>query len=174
MSHGCVSLKIIDGSKQQMIALQRVFDGAPDYAMRIMGHPPSRDEAHTTTSTFPPDIGYKDKFVYGIYFGEEMVGCVDLIRGYPDNKTAMLGLLLLMEKYQKIGLGNETYQQVEKIVINWGMIEKIRIGVVGTNDIVIPFWKRMGFIDTKIRKNYQCDKLKSEHIIFEKKIKLGF
>ena len=47
---------------------------------------------------------YDDKFVFGIYCGADMVGCADLIRGYPDADTAWLGLLLVVSALTAWGL----------------------------------------------------------------------
>jgi hypothetical protein len=96
-------LKPLDGSPAQTAELQGVFEAAPDYFMRTLGHPPGPTEAQSTFKALPPGMGYGDKFVFGVYRGDTMVGCVDLVRGYPDRKTAMLGLLLLSEKVRGQG-----------------------------------------------------------------------
>lgn len=166
-----VTFSQISGSPSQMADLQRIFEEAPDYSMRIMGHPPGQAEAQSTYTILPPDKDYKDKFVYSVYLGNKMIGCVDLVRGNPDSTTAMLGLLLLSEKYQSQGYGCATYEVLESSILNWPEIKTVRIGVVATNSIVIPFWKKMGFMDTGIRKPYRYDQLESEHWIFEKTIK---
>jgi len=163
-----IDLKPIIGKDDEASSLQRVLEEAPGYSMRIMGHPPGPAEAQSTFTILPPNMGYEDKFVFGIYLSGRMIGCVDLIRGYPDRKTAMLGLLLLSEKFQGKGYGRLAYQKVEEIVSNWAGIGKIRIGIVGTNDHILTFWKKMGFVDAGVRKPYSYDKLKSETFVFEK------
>ena len=165
-----MQLRQIAGEPAEMLALQKVFEWAPEYSSRILGHPPGPAEAQSCFTKLPPDKGYEDKFCYGIYDGAEMVGFVDLIRGYPDNKTATLGLLLLVERVQGHGHGRSLYQKIEDLVRDWAGFEKIRLSVVATNSQVIPFWKKMGFKENGERKPYLYDKVHSEHIVFEKPI----
>jgi GNAT superfamily N-acetyltransferase len=99
-----------------------------------------------------------------------MIGCVDLLRGYPDQKTAYLGLVLLAESHQHRGLGAQAFGEVERIVSSWREISAIRGAVVASNSIVIPFWEKMGFFDTGIRSHWRTDKVGSESLLFEKKL----
>lgn len=92
--------------------------------------------------------------MYGIYLNDEMVGCADVIRKYPTNDTALIGLLLISEKYQRQGIGRLAYGSLESVIRVWDGIKKIIIGVVITNDIVLPFWKSQGFIETGEIKPY--------------------
>lgn len=169
-SRADVQIRQLRGERQEMDDLQRVLEEAPRYAMTQTGHPPGSADAQSIYSILPPNKGYEDKFVYGVYVGDEMVGCVDLIRAYPDSKTAMLGLLLVSESRLGLGIGSEAFRCVEDTVRRWAGVEKIRIDITGTNAQVIPFWKKMGFEDTSVRKPYSYDKLQSETLVFEKRI----
>lgn len=62
-----------------------------------------------------------------------MFGCADIIRGFPNQKIAMIGLLLISENYQAKGLGRIVYELVEKFCLFWPEIERARIGVAETN-----------------------------------------
>ncbi len=46
----------------------------------------------------------------------------------------------------------------------------MRIAIVATNDIVIPFWRKMGFVDTGIRARYLSGQIVSETIVMEKRL----
>lgn len=153
-------------SPDQLDRLQRVIDRAPDYSIRISGHPPERFDPNGTA--LPEGKTADDRYLYGVYLGDEMIGCVDLLRGYPDEKTAMLGLLLLSEQHQRRGFGARTYREVERIISGWPEISLIRAAIIASNDIVIPFWKKMGLVDTGIRKPYREGAIASEYMIFEK------
>lgn len=167
-----ISLRRIESGPDQVAALQRVFEEAPKYSLFVAGQPPDGSEAVSTFSALPPGMGFGDKFVYGIYLKEQLIGCIDLIRGYPDRKTAMLGLLLLSEKLQNQGFGRQVYGLIENKIRNWVGVETIRIGIVRTNETVIPFWMKMGFADTGIRKPFHCVTLESETLVYEKKLTL--
>ncbi|MGE0172598.1 MAG: hypothetical protein AB7T49_07435 [Oligoflexales bacterium] len=49
-------------------------------------------------------------------------------------------------------------------------LNTIRIAVVGTNEIVIPFWEKMGFLRTGETSPYRYDKVETVAHILEKKL----
>lgn len=149
-------------------ALQRVYADAPDYCMRVIGHIPGLEEMRP--AQLPPGREPEDDHFFGIYLRDEMIGCADLLRGYPDEKTAYLALLLVSERYQNRGLGVRACMELEKVALSWPEISVIRGSVVQTNDIVLKFWERMGAVDTGIRRPYSAGEMRSEAIIFEKKL----
>jgi ribosomal protein S18 acetylase RimI-like enzyme len=167
-----VTVRELGGEPSEISALQGVLEATPDYAQRVTGYPPGSADAQSTFIALPDGKSYDDKFVYGIYLDDEMVGCADVIRGYPSEETTLIGLFLISERYQRQGIGKLAYSSLESIIRVWHGIKNIRIGVVLTNDIVLPFWKSLGFVETGEIKPYRYDKLESEALILEKIISL--
>ncbi len=163
-----IKLKRFTGTPRDARALQAVFDKMPRYFELTTQAVADENSCAQLFSSLPPGKTVHDKFVYGIYLGEQLIGCIDLVRGYPNSSTAMLGLLALSENAQAKGYGSKAYEQLEAVVREWPEIETIRIGVVKTNDQVFSFWKRLGFVDTGIRKPYESGKVISENCVFEK------
>ena len=151
-----------------MAALQAVLEGAPSYAERVTGHPPGAADAQGMYTILPPEIGYDDKFVWGVELDGELVGCIDVIRGWPQPDISHLGLLLIDEAHTGQGLGRAAYEELEAQVRRWPGIRHLRAAVVATNDDVLGFWLRMGFSKTGETKPYRYDKLVSETIILTK------
>jgi GNAT superfamily N-acetyltransferase len=118
----------------------------------------------------PEGKSYDDKFVFGIYLGSEMVGCVDLIRGFPNAKTALLGLLLVSEKHQRKEIGRRAYTLLDEFIRSWGTCDHVRIGVVRTNEDVMPFWSRLGFEPTGELKPYRYGSVQSETVVLQKRL----
>ena len=168
MIRGDLTLRALAGETEEMRELQRVLEEAPTYAQRITGLPPGKADAQSTYSAIPEGKSYDDKFVFGIFRGTEMVGCADLIRGYPRPATAMLGLLLVSERHQHQGIGRLAYAFLEQFVQGWGVCDRIRIGVVRTNKQVIPFWTQLGFATTGELHPYRYASVTSEIVVFEK------
>jgi len=164
-----LKLRLLRGEREEMSELQRVLEGAPQYAERVTGAPPGAADAQSTYGVLPEGKGYEDKFVYGIYAGDEMVGCVDVIRGWPRPDTAHIGLLLIAEQHQRTGLGRAAYHALQKEIQAWGA-KRVRIGVVRTNDDVLPFWRKLGFAPTGEVKPYRYGPVVSEVLILEKGI----
>jgi len=167
-SRECMTIRLLKGEKSEMMHLQRVIEEAPKYFENVTGVPPGPAEAQSMYTVLPEGKSYEDKFVYGVYREEEMIGCVDLIRGYPNEATAYIGLLLISEKHQRKGTGRLVFRQIEESVLGWKTCDKIRLAVVRTNEQAIFFWKYLGFKPTGETKPYHSGSILSESIIFEK------
>jgi GNAT superfamily N-acetyltransferase len=150
-----------------MAAMQRVLEGAPTYAERITGAPPGAADAQSTYSILPEGKAYEDKFVYGIYERDEMIGCADVIRAWPRADTTHVGLLLIAERHQRRGHGRAAYRLLEEQVRAWGA-KRVRIGVIGTNADVMPFWSKLGFAPTGEVKPYRYGRVESHVTVLEK------
>lgn len=166
-----LSLRELSGTDQDLQDVQSVFDRTPGFMMRTSGRLPLPTDAEDTFAALPPGLGRSTKHVFGVYLGDEIIGCVDLVRGFPNPRTAMLGLLILAQKSQAQGHGRVAYQKIEEFAMGWPEIETMRLAVLGTNQIVVPFWRKLKFIDTGIRKPYEDGPVKSEQMVFEKRIR---
>lgn len=96
-----------------------------------------------------------------------MVGCIDL-SGYPDAKTAWLGLLLISERHQRRGFGSRAHELVENVIQSWETCNRIRVAVVMTNEDVIPFFERLGYRPTGESTRYRYGSIESERLVYEK------
>jgi RimJ/RimL family protein N-acetyltransferase len=86
--------------------------------------------------------------VWGLYAGEAMIGCADVIRGYPLREKVVIGLLLIAQPWQRRGLGRAFAQLVEQAIRAWPEIERLRIGVVAVNEGALAFWRKLGYRET--------------------------
>ncbi len=155
-----------------MAALQRLLEETPTYTELITGHPPGAEAVKDLLNALPPEMTHDSKYLYGFMIdGPAMIGCADIIRGWPTPTTALIGLLLLDEAHRGTGLGRSTYDLVEAKVQRWPEVDTLRISVVRCNDAVLPFWRRMGFIETGEVQPYVCDKIVSESIILTKQLR---
>jgi RimJ/RimL family protein N-acetyltransferase len=164
------TLRLLTGAPDEVAALQGVLDAAPRYARLITGALPAASEAADTFSVLPPGKTHDDKSVFGVYLAEQMIGCVDLIRGYPDPSTTFLGLLVIAEPFQQRGLGSGAFHQLEQLVRGWNACDRIRLAVVRVNEQGIAFWKSVGFTPTGETKPYSDGCVVSELVLFEKSL----
>ena len=162
-----ITLRALAGERRDMAELQGVLQNARRYAERITGAPPRPADAQSTYTILPEAKGYEDKFLYGIYEGDEMIGCADVIRAWPRPDTAHIGLLLIGERHQRRGHGRAACQAIEREIARWGA-KRVRIGVVGTNEDVLPFWRKLGFVPTGEVKPYRYGPIESHVTILEK------
>lgn len=143
-----ITLRRLSPTPASLALVQTVVDCAPEYSRLTCGASPAPDAAVTLFQALPPGKHFEDKHVFAVYRDAKAVGVIDLIRGYPSNPKATLGLLLITESCQGAGVGREAYFLIEQVVRQWPEIRSVRIGVVETNAKVLPFWLRMGFTAT--------------------------
>ena len=143
-----LALRLLTGEPAEMAALQCVLEAAPRYFETITGLPPGGAEAQSTFSALPPGKTYDAKRVYGLYADDAMIGCADVIRGYPVAQKAVIGLLLLAEAWQRQGIGRAFERLVVRTLADWPEITTVRIGVVATNASALTFWRKLGYRET--------------------------
>src|SRR5204862_3803495 len=143
-----LTLRALTGEPDEMAALQRVLEAAPRYFHTVTGLPPGRAEAQSAFTALPPGKDYDDKRVWGLYAGDEMIGCADVIRDYPARGKAMIGLLLLTENWQRRGLGRAFALLLEQVIAQWPEITTLRIGVIDRNEGALVFWRKVGYVET--------------------------
>ena len=138
-------LERLPRTPQQMSALQRVLEGAPGYFHRLTGRGPSPEAAEDLLAALPPGKTPDDKYVFGVYLSRELIGCIDIIRRYPSNACAFIGLLLVGEPWQRRGFGRAAYQELEAFARRWPECHFLRLAVAETNPPALHFWEKLGF-----------------------------
>jgi RimJ/RimL family protein N-acetyltransferase len=140
-------LRLLTGKAGEMAALQHVLESSPAYFHTVTGLPPGPAEAQSTFTALPPGKDYDDKRVWGLYAGDDMIGCADVIRGYPVRDKAVIGLLLLAEHWQRRGFGRAFALLVERMIAAWPEITTLRIGVIEQNVGAVAFWRKLGYVE---------------------------
>ena len=148
MGPDALMLRPLTGKPVEMAALQRVLEAAPAYYEAVTGAPPRGALAQSTFTALPPDKSYDDKFVWGLYAGDAMIGCADVIRAYPIRTKAVIGLLLLAEPWQGRGFGRAFAALVEQAIAAWADIATVRVGVATSNPDALAFWRKLGYVET--------------------------
>ena len=62
------------------------------------------------------------------------------------------------------------YKELENIVRAWQDIQTLRIAVVKTNSVALPFWHKQGFEENGEIKPWVQEQLKTEVIILTKRL----
>ena len=151
---GALTLRLLTGQRAEMAALQRVLEAAPAYFLTVTGLPPGNAEAQSTFTALP------------------MIGCADVIRGYPVREKAVIGLLLLAEPWQHRGLGRPFATLIEQAICAWPEIERLRLGVAASNTTALTFWRKLGYRETGEVKSPPPGMVAEVHV-FEKPLQRG-
>ncbi len=126
-------------------AIQEVFDKSLDFMLLVDGHPASPDAGREEFNDLPPGKSPADLFIFGIVRREGgLAGLLEVLRGYPEENTWWIGLLLLTPEGRSRGLGAGVLQGFVNHVRSTGAAS-IMLGVVEENTSAHRFWSRMGF-----------------------------
>jgi|WetSurMetagenome_2_1015567.scaffolds.fasta_scaffold294576_2 diamine N-acetyltransferase len=153
-------------SEKDVNILQKILSAAPGYYLLLEGNLPNPDAALKELKEVPPGKSAYDKFFYGIQLSGKYIGCFDLIRNYPDSKTAFIGLLLLIESEQNKSYGVQVLQYIKNLAKQWGC-SRLRLGVIEKNQRALAFWKREGFLELckQQYKQYSCNVILMEYVM---------
>jgi RimJ/RimL family protein N-acetyltransferase len=160
-----LTLERVDLSSAPLV--QDILEAAPNYAMNTEGTPPSPTAAHDALIALPPNCRKEQKYVLLLRQSGVAIGVADLIRGWPEYSTALLGLMLLREDCQRGGRGRLFYGLLQEFAVGELGCQKIRLSVVDSNP-VMAFWVKMGFKATGETFPHEGRSLKSIKRVMEK------
>ena len=146
---GAFTCRLLDATDRE--PLQNLHWSAPGYSLIVHGH-------------LPPGKSMDDKFVLGIFLDGRLVGCAEVLRGYPEPEVAYIGLLLFAEAHQGQGLGRKALGEVFDLAAGWGC-GKVQLAVIASNRRAHAFWSREGF--TELRRK-QVPKVTGEAIVMQR------
>ena len=123
---------------------RQVFRGAPSFVFATEGRTPSDADADRLMDVIPDERTSEDVFIYAVYSGPSLVGCVYLARNYPKHGEVNLVLLLLVERFQRGVLGIRCMRWIEQQARAWGCTRISGVADV-PNSRASHFWSRLGF-----------------------------
>lgn len=145
-----------------------IFEKSPDYFLNVEGQLPSAPTAlHSILDGPQKQVPEYYKEFLMIEFDGALVGTIDLHLNHPEVGIAYLGLLLLDDRFQGLGLGRKSYQLLEDYARRAHRCRHLRLGVSKDNDMT-SFWQKMGFAPNGRSYQWQGEGKTSTVIEFEK------
>jgi RimJ/RimL family protein N-acetyltransferase len=125
--------------------LQPLYEQCTEFALFTDGQPPLPTAAREEFDAVPEGKATQDKYIFGLFDPDAiLVGMIESIRYYPDDKTWWLGLMMLTPEQRGKGLGVEFYRAFERWVSGQDVL-RISLCIVEANQAGLKFWKKMGF-----------------------------
>ena len=147
-----ISYQRICADNEIDIAIVRsIYEATPRYFYIVHGYAFDKNSVRDDLVAIPEGCDLDSKYFYAIYLGTEAIGCIDIIRGYPDQQAVFIGILLFIESQQGLGFGHQALDFINELTSVWGS-KRLRIAVVESNERALSFWLREGFIEL-YRKN---------------------
>ena len=125
---------------------QWVFRMAPSFVYPTGGRPATDEEVADMLNRPPGKLSANEMHVYSVSNETNLVGCYVLVRGYPNERTAYLALLLMIESAQGQSLGRTVLRRIEDEARAWGC-EVLSAAVDSMNESAFRFWLREGFVE---------------------------
>jgi ribosomal protein S18 acetylase RimI-like enzyme len=165
-------MKLREITPDDVGAVQALIESDPGYTEWITGYPPGEADAQSLLMMRPDGLAEEQKVVLGVFDDQELTAVVDLLRGYPNERTAFIGLLEVHKNHQGRGTGAAAYRAMERYVEQtWPEVMTLRLAVVDTNaEEARGFWEKQGFEATGEAKPYVYDKLESTARLYEKQL----
>lgn len=123
-----------------------VLESNEYFYSRTSNHPVTEEELVADIYVLPPNTSLSQKHFIA-FFENNSTDCfavLDIVEGYPDNKTVYLGFVMLKDSYQNKGLGGSIIRTLSVLAGQNGFT-RIELGCYEENEIGYNFWLRMGF-----------------------------
>jgi ribosomal protein S18 acetylase RimI-like enzyme len=116
-----------------------------DFSWLTEGRAPTLEAVDDFFTATAPGIALKDKYGFGFYVDEKIVGVADVVHGWNAPHKSHIGLLLIQPKFQRHGYGRAALDHIEILARGLGSTV-LRIGVIANNKDAFAFWQRVGFV----------------------------
>ena len=141
-----------------------LYQSNPQY-FTAMDDVPTLSSAKADLIALPPKKAIEDKYYVGFYDEAHLVAIMDLIRGFPNEQTAFIGLFMVHAAQQGRGIGSKIIAAVLSYLKSLGF-SRCRLGYVKTNLQSKSFWFKNGFLPTGVESKQE----KYTIVLMEKEI----
>ncbi|MDO5378204.1 MAG: GNAT family N-acetyltransferase [Clostridia bacterium] len=142
----CAGYAVRPLGRQDVDAILRLYSGNPQF-FEAMSSPATRESVLGDLTTLPPGKTAEDKHFLGFYDGETLIAVMDWVDGYPDRRTAFIGLFMVEAAYQGRGVGSAIVRDGLERMARAGF-QRARLGYVETNGQSEAFWRKNSFAPT--------------------------
>lgn len=124
-----------------------IYKANPTY-FSLFGDHPSMESLERDLKAMPNGIIIENKHYCFIKKAGKVIGLVDLIVSYPEEKSIYIGLYMM--KHHRKGLGKEALKEIERQAVHQGY-QTMQLGILTKNLSALNFWKQNGFQKVRIK-----------------------
>lgn len=130
-------------SEADISELYRLCVGNPRYYAYLKCEP-APETLKGELTALPQGKSLEDKYFVGIYEGDRMIAILDLITGYPDERTAFIGWFMVDGGLHGQGIGTKLVGELLGYLRGKGF-SSVRLGCIMENIEGRRFWEKQGF-----------------------------
>jgi len=107
----------------------------------------SAESIRADMTALPPGKGADDKYYIGFFDNDALLAVLDLIAGYPDEKTAYIGFFMTDANVHRQGIGSKIVRELCAGLARQ-RFEKVKLCWMAGNSQAEGFWHKNGFLET--------------------------
>jgi GrpB-like predicted nucleotidyltransferase (UPF0157 family)/RimJ/RimL family protein N-acetyltransferase len=119
-----------------------------DFFLFQNGLPPSEDDAREVFESVPPQSDRAAKLPIGIFDSKQLIGLMDVLRGYRTTSDWYLGFMLFAPSFRSQGFGSEIHNEFVSYARRAGAC-RLLLAVLEGNESARRFWLRLGYRKVK-------------------------
>ena len=141
-------LRIRNLEEQDLPAVLALMESnAPYYEIQNQGQP-TLGSIREDMSALPPRCTQEQKHYVGLWRDDRLVGVLDLVEGYPRERTLWVGFFMVDAELHRQGIGRMVAEALPGAAADAGM-DNLRLGCLKGNESGHQFWNAMGFQDLR-------------------------
>lgn len=126
------------------VALDDLHFACADFFEMVEGRPPAAGDGLNLLSDRPEGLPLENKLVFGLFDSGQLIGAIDLLRDYPEQRSWYLGLMVFAPTSRHRGWGALAFNALRSWILSQGG-RSIRLIVQSQNPQALEFWLRQGF-----------------------------
>jgi RimJ/RimL family protein N-acetyltransferase len=126
----------------------RLNKASCDFFLFQNGLPPSEADAREIFEFIPARPSGTTKLPIGIFLSEELIGVMDVLRGYRTASEWYLGFMLFAPSSRSQGFGTEIHNEFVSYARSAGA-QRLLLAVLEENESARRFWLRLGYRKVK-------------------------
>lgn len=130
--------------KEAVLAL---LQSCPDY-FALEGPAPTMESLEHDLTNLPPRCLPSQKHYVALWRGDKPEAVLDLVEGYPRERTLFVGLFLARGDLHRTGLGRRMMGALPAAAGKAGF-DRVRLGCLKNNEGGHAFWQAMGYTDLR-------------------------
>jgi len=145
--------RITDPRSPDIAALNSLLLATPSFRLQTQGRLPSANEGVSLFQSLPRGASRDDKFLWGAWSDGELVGCLEVVRHWPQHDCACIAFIVVVERLHRHGLGAQMVKLSRQRMHAWPGVRRLCLAVAENNGAALAFWRRAGFRDTGLREH---------------------
>lgn len=120
----------------------------PAYRLQTQGRMAQRRDALDLATELPAGAKPAQKYLWTLWHHDHLVGCLEVLRGWPHAHTVYIGFLMTDERQRQRGHARAALRLLAQRTRAWPGVRRWRLAVVDSQEDALRFWRRAGFAPT--------------------------